>query len=451
MGDEFRGAIARIMSYPVTRWAVTSEMQDTRRLRRISGRQVRQIVSGRNRIPLRADHGNLRNILPTIPREISVDRKIETKDTPENRFVKFVLQSFLRFCEELSQRLGEESRLSEEVDVCRNLLERYLKEGFFREIPDLRSVNLNSPALQRKSGYREVLKAWLMFYYSAVLSWDGLEEVYEVNKRDVALLYEYWSFISLVKMFSGRFGLTDCEQLFESRNGGLEVSLKRGVMSGVSGLFEHNGTGLRFSLNFNRTFGPTECPKPGTWSVAMRPDITLSFWPADMSENDAEEREELIHLHFDSKYRIDRVSGLFDQVIVGTDSDEELASELSESEELGEAQRQTSVASQGTRGSSSARRSGGVKRDDLLKMHAYKDAIRRSTGAYVLYPGDEDEMKAVFHEIIPGLGAFPLSPGTREENLSLIDQFITDVLDNFVNRQSFERKTSLSKVHPSHP
>ena len=36
-------------------------------------------------------------------------------------------------------------------------------------------------------------------------------------------------------------------------------------------------------------------------------------------------------------------------------------------------------------------RAGNYKRADLLKMHAYRDAIRRSAGAYVLYPGSEKE------------------------------------------------------------
>ena len=30
------------------------------------------------------------------------------------------------------------------------------------------------------------------------------------------------------------------------------------------------------------------------------------------------------------------------------------------------------------------------KRGDLLKMHTYNDAIRRTVGSYVLYPGDFD-------------------------------------------------------------
>ena len=45
-------------------------------------------------------------------------------------------------------------------------------------------------------------------------------------------------------------------------------------------------------------------------------------------------------------------------------------------------------------------------------MHAYRDAIRRSAGAYVIYPGDEERTPFMeHHEVLPGLGAFPLRPG----------------------------------------
>ena len=60
---------------------------------------------------------------------------------------------------------------------------------------------------------------------------------------------------------------------------------------------------------------------------------------------------------------------------------------------------------------------GMYRRADLLKMHAYKDAIRRTGGAYVLYPGTEDRVVSGFHEIIPGLGAFAISPKHGEKCL----------------------------------
>ncbi len=52
-----------------------------------------------------------------------------------------------------------------------------------------------------------------------------------------------------------------------------------------------------------------------------------------------------------------------------------------------------------------------IKEPTCLKMHAYRDAIRRTAGAYVLYPGDDQpKTKKGFHEIIPGLGAFAIRP-----------------------------------------
>ena len=50
-------------------------------------------------------------------------------------------------------------------------------------------------------------------------------------------------------------------------------------------------------------------------------------------------------------------------------------------------------------------------------MHAYRDAIRRTAGAYVLYPGNDGDDKRFeefdhrgFHEVLPGLGAFAIRP-----------------------------------------
>jgi len=43
-----------------------------------------------------------------------------------------------------------------------------------------------------KIGYREVLRVWLMFDLAAKLFWQGGEDVYSGDKKDVAVLYEYW-------------------------------------------------------------------------------------------------------------------------------------------------------------------------------------------------------------------------------------------------------------------
>src|SRR5204862_239446 len=83
---------------------------------------------------------------------------------------------------------------------------------------------------------------------------------------------------------------------------------------------------------------------------------------------------------------------------------------------------------------------GGVLRADLLKMHAYRDAIRRSAGAYVLYPGGDAEANREpfkeYHELLPGLGAFILRPAEHGEptGAPVLRGFISQVLDHVAMR-----------------
>ena len=49
-------------------------------------------------------------------------------------------------------------------------------------------------------------------------------------------------------------------------------------------------------------------------------------------------------------------------------------------------------------------------------MHTYNDAIRRTIGSYVLYPGEsnlsdgKDTIFRLYDEILPGVGAFAIKP-----------------------------------------
>ena len=69
-------------------------------------------------------------------------------------------------------------------------------------------------------------------------------------------------------------------------------------------------------------------------------------------------------------------------------------------------------------------------------MHAYRDAIRRTGGAYVLYPGGKEVRKQGFHEIIPGLGAFPIRPERGNDGSKELKEFIVEIIGQFLNRAS---------------
>jgi hypothetical protein len=79
-----------------------------------------------------------------------------------------------------------------------------------------------------------------------------------------------------------------------------------------------------------------------------------------------------------------------------------------------------------------------VTKDDVSKMHAYRDAIRKSAGAYVLFPGTYEDKFEEFDEILPGVGAFPLRPAATEteEDQRALTKFLSSVIDHCCNQAS---------------
>ena len=70
-------------------------------------------------------------------------------------------------------------------------------------------------------------------------------------------------------------------------------------------------------------------------------------------------------------------------------------------------------------------------------MHTYKDAILRTEGAYVLYPGDETKIFRVQNDKpIPSVGAFPLTPGKNGKEEEELTTFIIAVLKNLIKRHN---------------
>lgn len=79
-------------------------------------------------------------------------------------------------------------------------------------------------------------------------------------------------------------------------------------------------------------------------------------------------------------------------------------------------------------------------------MHAYRDAIRRTSGAYVLYPGNQNKELIGFHEILPGLGAFAVSPKQGINETQYLEKFLQKILSHFLNRAS-QRENIAAKTY----
>ena len=139
-------------------------------------------------------------------------------------------------------------------------------------------------------------------------------------------------------------------------------------------LFSHNDKEVILHLYYNKDFNPID-DKSTQWadsySGVFNPDVRISM-----------EMNDTIHwLHFDAKYRLDL---------------QKWRSELGNGDIVSS-----------------------FKREDIHKMHTYRDALLGTRGSYVLYPGSEciEELyvrnpNKAYRDInlMPSVGAFPLKP-----------------------------------------
>ena len=413
---EFNDSVHKIISAPVTRWKESETVKDIRSVRRMNNASLRQISGATNRIDLPINHP-LKRTFDSIPSKLKVNHKTETVDTPENRFIKHALLSFQTFCSHLIGKLIDDSRIKLEAILLEDKLEQWLSHSVFKEISLPTTLPLNSPVLQRKEGYREVLRVWLMFDLAAKLVWHGGEDVYSGSKRDVAVLYEYWLFFKLLEIIKEVFKIEpkNISELIKETSDGLGLQLKQGVHLPIKGIYIGETRKMEIEFSYNKTFsGSSTYPEGGSWTQSMRPDYTLSIWPFGIDSKTAEKEELIVHVHFDAKYKVEKLTEILgDEAIFKTEKEEQ--------------------------------RKGTFKRADLLKMHTYKDAIRRTAGAYVLYPGTQEKYtKSGFHELIPGLGAFSIRPSKLNSGTDELKSFLYEIVTHFMNRASQREKTSLN-------
>ena len=414
--DEFAEAVHRIVTAPVTKWTETTDEKDIRNARRFSNANIKELLKGSRRTNLPETHYLRRYGIETLPERVTTIRKTDSVDTHDNRFIKHALENFLKFCTDINNKAKEfaHKKMETESAVMIRELESQLHHTIFKDILRPTTLKLNSPVLQRKEGYREVLRVWLMFDLAAKLIWKGGDDIYSGGKKDIATLYEYWLFFKLLELFQSIFEIEskDISDLIKETPDGLNLQIKQGKLTALKGVYDSGSRKLNIRFNYNRSFsGKKAYPDSGSWTTTLRPDYTLSFWPHGISEDEAEKQELIVHVHFDAKYKIANLTDFLEQ---NTENDLDL--EKAEN------------------------RKGIYKNADLLKMHSYKDAIRRTGGAYVLYPGDKSINQRGFHEIIPGLGAFPVKPSKTDSGIGHLKAFIIEIIEHFLNRASQREK-----------
>jgi hypothetical protein len=409
--SEFQHALERIARSPHRRWDTVTSARSVQHGLPAGPHVARQLTRPGATVPLPAHLDHL--ALNGLPRRVAHTENVVTFDTPPNRFARYALERWqglafdvLRALDRKGVGAGPRARGIEE---CRWLIDEcagYLDRPPLRDAGPLRLFPQGDPVLRRQAGYRDVLRTFALTDAAPALVAELPDDPFAATQRNIAVLYEYWCFFKLAGCITEATGRSPGTPPFKLEGGVLALVLKQGGASRLEWTAEVAGRRLGLSLWFNRDFGPsgTVDTEYTTWVHRMRPDASLRIRPLSARPGDAVNPAPDVWLHFDAKYRI-----------TGAELDDAAGTEVRSYAE------------------------GDAKRDDMLRMHAYRDAIRRSAGAYVLYPGSGGpDHTSEYREILPGIGAFPLRPasGDSTDGSAALTSFVRDVLHHAANQAS---------------
>ena len=346
-----------------------------------------------------------------VPDVISQRVYQENIDTPENRLLKFFLESLDKVINTLLLSIDENNGyIKDQLLFYQRIVQDYLSHRWTSKVGRLDYLPLNSQVLQKKEGYRDVFKYFLNFELAFRLEWEEVEDQIKGYERKLSELYEYWCYFKLIKVLNKLSGtkLTYTD-LYELNKDKWSIKVKRGIKSVQSFYISNEDGEIYIELMYNRLFSKNSLYK--SYSLPFKPDYTLLI----------EFNSNTYFVHFDAKYRSEgQILAFYDNI--PQKEVDELYDEYTIENEVNVRDLEEETKRK-------------FKYGDLYKMHTYKDAILKTEGAYVLYPGDEHKIfKVIEDEPIPSVGAFPLTPGkngVEEDELSL---FIKAVIKNIMNK-----------------
>lgn len=404
--DTFAAAIGRVLGNPHVEWMTVAERRGPGSAFPVGPAFGRAFSAPGPRRPWLT--GRNRPALATMPTTLERAKHETTLDTVPNRFVKYALEAWRAVAQSMRDGLalgdptlqpGPVRRGLRAADEVLDALDEILSRPFFRQVGTLDRFPSSSQVLLKREGYRQLLHMFVLVEAGLELPWESdTEDLYSPSLRTVSTLYEIWSYLTLVDIVGTVCGQPQTAHAFTPGANGLSLRLRTGAASAIRWQAVRRGRPLEVLLMFNSQFASGR----GSWTAPMKPDCSIRIRPlASVTGPTATSLD--IWVHFDAKYRF-------------TGPPIDLAAEEDDDE----------ILSRGT-----------AKRADLLKMHAYRDAIHRTAGAYILYPGDVTIDQRQFSETLPGLGAFPLRPGADgTHGVEAISRFLIDVLDHVADQAS---------------
>lgn len=213
-------------------------------------------------------------------------------DGPENRWLRQALSAVIRRLasladyspvEELSRR---QDHLRKHLGDVANRLRPLLSIEPLAEATGSVSMSFASLRLMSRPGYREAYRLLNLLNHGLTLEGEAVN----ADLKNIAALYEYWCFLSLVRLTAELLGRPpEIQNVVSLQARGVRVDLARGSASKVK---FRRADGLAVELVYNRKFNASSAIL-----FDQLPDILVSLRDSSGSE---------MHLVVDAKYRLDR-------------------------------------------------------------------------------------------------------------------------------------------------
>ena len=337
----------------------------------------------------------LKTLTPDIETEYSIfksdvhhlyrtDEMFLSKDTVENRFLKFAVKEMHRRFSIIREHIKASLKvkdyvISDRLSEMDERLARVCNHPFFRQIGAFKGFTQDSLVMKRARGYSDIYREWILLQCGYELE----ESMSHLEVKDISELYEIWCFIKVKNMIQKIVG----KKVVATSSGKNLTSsfIKQLVYGSQSEVKFCDGDIELATITYNAQVEKDEdelvsaIANTSTFTTRQRPDIVLKL---SKRENDDIDYTYL----FDAKYR------LSDTRIENHDV---------------------------------------PPQDAINQMHRYRDAIYYSgddgdanvkkeiIGGYVLYPGNlsRAEYENSYYNNSAnkvGIGAFPLRPGSSK-------------------------------------
>lgn len=289
--DEYMTAINHIEGHPHHQLVTTYEEVRGDRLRKQDSRGRAYLRKNAHRF-FDSSVGLKLGNRTVMPEKGLLMKKQQTYDTHENRYVKWSMRRIHARIGQVrdevmksykGRNVDPDPQLLDLLDYMKRQLEVHLKKALWQSVGRLdRSVY--SLVMQMGTGYREVFQIHTILSQSLVLH----GEIYKMSVKDIATLYEYWTFLKLGQILAKKCIGVEQDVVKVDRRG-LFVNLKQDQTA--TRTFEHPQTKEKVILHYQYNTGkrlPT---------VQQKPDSMLRI--------EKKGKDYLFQYIFDAKYRVD--------------------------------------------------------------------------------------------------------------------------------------------------